>query len=293
MTTGQIYDLGYAPHEGQRLGRSGAMRAITKDGIKRALGIGRKARSKIMPMGLILAAMTPAIVLVGIAFVFKSEFDLEAGDLLGSHATYFDLIATLALLFIALAAPVVMIPDRRDNVLAVYSSRPVSAADYLIARGGSLAILMLAFLVLPQLVLFIGLAALDPSGLFSAMVSDSGEVLRIVAASIGYVGAFGVPAFLVASFAKRIGMAAGMTIIGLPLLDGIAEALSRSNLPGSSLAPLLGVATLGGAVRDWVFDRSNATFSQAGLPLWSAAASLIVVAAIVAAVVLRRYRREL
>ncbi len=293
MTTGQIYDLGYTPHEGERLGRSGAMRAITKDGIKRALGIGRKARSKIMPMGLILAAMTPAVVLVGIAFVFKSELNLDSTDLLGSHATYFDLISTLSLLFIALAAPAVMIPDRRDNVLAVYSSRPVSAADYLIARGGSLALLMFAFLVLPQLVLFVGLAALDPSGLFSAMVSDSGEVLRILAASVGYVVAFGVPAFLVAAFAKRTGMAAGMIIIGLALLDGVAEALTHSDVPGASFAPLLGIGALGGTVRDWVFDLSNRTFFQAGLPLWSAAASLLVTTVIVAYVVLRRYRREL
>ncbi|VAV97673.1 Aminobenzoyl-glutamate transport protein [hydrothermal vent metagenome] len=293
MTTGQIYDLGYTPHEGERLGRSGAMRAITKDGIKRALGIGRKARSKIMPMGLILAAMTPAVVLVGIAFVFKSELNLDSTDLLGSHATYFDLISTLSLLFIALAAPAVMIPDRRDNVLAVYSSRPVSAADYLIARGGSLALLMLAFLVLPQLVLFVGLAALDPSGLFSAMVSDSGEVLRILAASVGYVVAFGVPAFLVAAYAKRTGMAAGMIIIGLTLLDGVAEALTHSDVPGASFAPLLGIGTLGGTVRDWVFDLSNRTFFQAGLPLWSAAASLLATTVIVAYVVLRRYRREL
>ncbi|NOX21570.1 MAG: hypothetical protein GXP36_00550 [Actinobacteria bacterium] len=293
MTTGQIYDLGYTPHEGERLGRSGAMRAITKDGIKRALGIGRKARSKIMPMGLILAAMTPAVVLVGIAFVFKSELNLDSTDLLGSHATYFDLISTLSLLFIALAAPAVMIPDRRDNVLAVYSSRPVSAADYLIARGGSLALLMFAFLVLPQLVLFVGLAALDPSGLFSAMVSDSGEVLRILAASVGYVVAFGVPAFLVAAYAKRTGMAAGMIIIGLALLDGVAEALTHSDVPGASLAPLLGIGALGGTVRDWVFDLSNRTFFQAGLPLWSAAASLLVTTVIVAYVVLRRYRREL
>ncbi len=293
MTTGQIYDLGYTPHEGERLGRSGAMRAITKDGIKRALGIGRKARSKIMPMGLILAAMTPAVVLVGIAFVFKSELNLDSTDLLGSHATYFDLISTLSLLFIALAAPAVMIPDRRDNVLAVYSSRPVSAADYLIARGGSLALLMFAFLVLPQLVLFVGLATLDPSGLFSAMVSDSGEVLRILAASVGYVVAFGVPAFLVAAYAKRTGMAAGMIIIGLALLDGVAEALTHSDVPGASLAPLLGIGALGGTVRDWVFDLSNRTFFQAGLPLWSAAASLLVTTVIVAYVVLRRYRREL
>jgi len=293
MTTGQIYDLGYTPHEGERLGRSGAMRAITKDGIKRALGIGRKARSKIIPMGLILAAMTPAVVLVGIAFVFKSELNLDSTDLLGSHATYFDLISTLSLLFIALAAPAVMIPDRRDNVLAVYSSRPVSAADYLIARGGSLALLMLAFLVLPQLVLYVGLAALDPAGLFSAMVSDAGEVLRILAASVGYVVAFGVPAFLVAAYAKRTGMAAGMIIIGLTLLDGVAEALTHSDVPGASLAPLLGIGTLGGTVRDWVFDLSNRTFFQAGLPLWSAAASLLVTTVIVAYVVLRRYRREL
>ena len=291
MSTGQIYDLGYVPHTGPRLGRSGAMRAIVKDGMKRALGIGRKARAKFMPMGLILAAMTPAIVLVGISFVFNTELNMDASNLLGSHATYFDLIARLSLLFIALAAPSVMIPDRRDNVLAVYSSRPVSAADYLIARAGSLAILMMMFLLLPQLVLYVGLSALEPAGLFSTLVSDSGELLRIVAASVGFTAAFGVPAFLVSAYAKRTGLAAGAIVIGLPLLDALVIGVGQSDLPGSSLAPLFAVRTAGEVVRDWVFGLNNFEFTDADLPLWSAAAALMVFAVIVGFVVHRRYRR--
>jgi len=68
---GTVYDLGYVPHEGPRLGRSGAIRAIVKDGVRRALGLRRKPREKLMPWLLIGAAVVPATVIVSLTFVLE------------------------------------------------------------------------------------------------------------------------------------------------------------------------------------------------------------------------------
>ena len=35
MSEGVVYDLGYRPHEGDRLGRAGALRALYRDGLRR------------------------------------------------------------------------------------------------------------------------------------------------------------------------------------------------------------------------------------------------------------------
>jgi hypothetical protein len=57
---GTVYDLGYAPHEGPRLGRPAGIRAMVVDGTRRALGLRRKAWPKVLPWGLIAAAIVPA-----------------------------------------------------------------------------------------------------------------------------------------------------------------------------------------------------------------------------------------
>ena len=58
--TGAVFDLGYKPYEGQRLGRSGAIRTIIKDGVRRVLGLRRKARKKIYPWSMVGLAILPA-----------------------------------------------------------------------------------------------------------------------------------------------------------------------------------------------------------------------------------------
>ena len=41
-----IYDRGYRTYDGPRLGPKGARRAVYKDGVRRVLGLGRKARRR-------------------------------------------------------------------------------------------------------------------------------------------------------------------------------------------------------------------------------------------------------
>ena len=44
---GVVYDLGYAPYEGERRGRRGAFVTTVRDGVARVFGIRRGARKKV------------------------------------------------------------------------------------------------------------------------------------------------------------------------------------------------------------------------------------------------------
>jgi len=66
MTDQVIYDRGYRTYEGPRTGPKGARRAVYREGIRRVLGLGRKARLKVFPWALISIALIAAAVFIGV-----------------------------------------------------------------------------------------------------------------------------------------------------------------------------------------------------------------------------------
>ena len=96
--TGAVYDLGYAPYDGERLGRRGARRTIFWDGVRRVLGLRRKARRKILPWLLITVAALPPIAYVGISFFIP----FDQGELINAaeqHSNFMGLGGTMVMLF--------------------------------------------------------------------------------------------------------------------------------------------------------------------------------------------------
>lgn len=195
---GVVYDLGYTPYEGDHLGRRGAIRSTYRDGIYRVLGIKRRARKKILPWTLAAFAVLPAIVFVGFAFLLTT-FSPDAESPFGSHADYFELTGTVVLLFVALAAPELLIPDRREGVLSIYSSRPLLPDDYVGARFVSLLTVIAGFMLIPQVLMYVGFAALDADGFFSTLWSNGGDIPRILASTAVYAVAYAPIALLVAT----------------------------------------------------------------------------------------------
>jgi len=66
LTDQIIYDRGYRTYDGPRTGPSGARSAVYKDGIRRVLGLRRKAMLKIIPWGLLSVGLIAAAVFIGI-----------------------------------------------------------------------------------------------------------------------------------------------------------------------------------------------------------------------------------
>jgi ABC-2 type transport system permease protein len=285
MTEGVVYDLGYRPHEGPRLGRRGARRALYRDGLRRVLGLRRRTRRKVLPVVLIAAAVLPALFFVAVS-VLLGQFDVTAT--LFGHSQYFDLTSTLALLFVALAASELLVPDRIHGVMSVYASRPITDGDYVAARTASLATVVIGFLWLPHVVLFLGRAAV---GDFGRYIVDNWMVLHeTMAASLAYFAAFAPLAFAIAALSKRSSVASG-AFLGLVVMSGpMSGALVGA---GNDVIGLLAIQHHPGVVKDWVMGTTTRTWipHQAGFEPVVSLLAIAVLTAISAYVVVRQVRR--
>ena len=289
--TGVTFDLGYQPHDGPRLGTRAAVRATFLDGVRRVLGLRRKARKKIFPWLLIGIAILPAIVFVGLAF-FLSQFEAEVDSPFGGHAEYFGLVGNLVLIFAALAGPQLLIPDREEGVMAVYSSRPMRAWDYLGARAASLAAVLGALLLIPQLLMYIGFAALDADGVWRGLIDRTDDLWKILAAAAVYIVGYGAPALLIATYMRRTGAAAAAYIGVMLVSAAIATGLVDQGVAGEKAVALTAIAQHPPVVMDWIFDRQSVDLAPATAG-WDPWVSLVVVAAVALLTALlasRKYR---
>jgi ABC-2 type transport system permease protein len=289
MSEGVVYDLGYRPLEGERLGRAGAVRALYRDGLRRVLGLRRRARTKVLPWGLLAIAVIPAIAFIGVA-VFTSQLGVEEVEFF-SHAQYFDLTGTIALLFVALAAGELLVPDRANGVLQVYASRPLTAGDYLLGRAAALATVVFAFMELPHIVLFLGRAWVSDEG-FGSYVTGNAEVLwQTALACLVYFAALAPPAFLFAAYSRRPALGAGAFVGVMVVLSPATEAL----VVQAGFKPF-GLFTLQqhpAVVKDWIMGVTGHRLvpERAGFDPWVSLAVIVVVALAAGWMVVRRYRR--
>ena len=160
---GAVYDRGYRPYDGPRGQRGAATFALYKASMRRALGIRRSWRQKVAPFVLLGIVTIPAIVNVGIGYVTRDRFFSERIEII----TYRDYVGVSAalLLFVALVAPDVVCPDRRQHVLPLMFARPITGVDYVCAKLGAIATILFAFSFLPQVVLFVGNMLVSDSAL--------------------------------------------------------------------------------------------------------------------------------
>jgi len=289
MTEGVIYDLGYRPHEGPRLGRTGAVRALYRDGLRRTLGLRRRARAKVAPWGLLTIAILPAVAFIGLA-VLTRQMGVNEVEFF-SHAQYFDLTGTIALLFIAAAAGELLVPDRTHGVLQVYASRPLTPGDYLLGRAAALLTVVFAFMEIPHLVLFLGRAWVAEEG-FGSYVAGNAEILwQTALASLVYFAALAPLAFLFAVFSKRPALAAGSFVGAMLVLSPATQALVVEG--GLKPFGLFALQQHPAVVKDWIMGAAGRRLvpQRAGYDPWVSLVVVAVVALAAAYLVVRRYRR--
>ena len=156
---GEIFDIGYQHYDGPRGGRLRAVWALWVNGFRTTLGLGRGALAKLLPFGMLIATVAPAAGILILATILGPE-----EDLIPSHEDYYELIAILLLLFSAIIAPELLIPDRRSGVINLYLVRPLTAMDYVAARWAAFLALSLILVYSGQVFLLIGflLTAGDP-----------------------------------------------------------------------------------------------------------------------------------
>ena len=291
--TGVVYDLGYTPYDGDRRGRRGAFLTTLKDGVARVFGIRRGGWRKVLPFLLLGLAILPAIAFVAFAFLL-STFSPDAESPFGSHGQYFVLAGTAVLLFVGLAAPELLIPDRRHGTLSIYSSRPTTAGDYVFARSSALFISVAIFLLVPQILMYVGFAALSGDGFVSSLVDSAGEIPRILLGAAVWMIAYGSVALLVATLTNRkavaTGIYLGIFIIGTGIASGLSQVVS---LPGHRFAAFFAFAEHPAHVTVWIFGETtdDMAMPMAGFEWWASLAVIAVLAVVSAVVVIYRYRK--
>jgi ABC-2 type transport system permease protein len=287
---GAVYDRGYRPYDGPRGRRRAAVLALYKASMRRALGLRRSWRQKVAPFVLLAVVTIPAIVNVGIGYVTRDSL-AERFEIV-TYREYVGVSSAL-LLFVALVAPDVICPDRRQRVLPLMFARPMTGVDYVVAKVGAIASILFAFSFLPQVVLFVGNMLVSDSALdyFTGHLDVLWKAPVAIVLLAAYYAVLGVA---LASLTDRR-IVAGAAIIGLFLVTSITAGVLVDNVDrgDGSVAALVNVLALPLFLRDVVFlgnvDPASPLGGVAGGGLM-AAAVYVVVAGAAAAVLLWRYR---
>jgi ABC-2 type transport system permease protein len=285
---GEVFDRGYQRYQGERLGRSYAVRALIVYSIKRGLGIKKKWTAKVTPILLYSIAYMPAIVITAIISFFPGETGLGYSSLYG-------FLNFVILIFAASVAPEMLCDDRRENVLPLYFSRPMSRLDYLLSKIGAMAILMATLVFGPALMLFAGrvLTASNPASWF---INNLDEVLRIFAYGTLLSAYYSAIGLTIATFTNRKGIAAAIMIVGVIILSGFTSGLYFAiDDPAANLLVYLNPFEVLSATRAWVFGNSlgdDSMASEAAMAGYTYGLTIVVVLAIAAVIMHRRYLSE-
>jgi ABC-2 type transport system permease protein len=210
---GAIHDIGYRHYDGPRMGASYIQRSLFVETFRGAYGLGRSARSKVMPFVLLAVMALPAVV-VGIVTSYVRLETLPIG-----YTDYVFAFQVAVTVFLGSQSPVVMSRDLRFRVVALYFSRPLSRRQYVQAKYAGMAAALFLLLGLPITLLLAGalLAELPlDEQLPDYLRAMAGAfLLALVLAGIGLV---------IAAVTPRRGLGVAAIIAVLLVLSGVQGA---------------------------------------------------------------------
>lgn len=203
--SGNIYDLGYQPYTGARLGRRHAVASLSVYTLRAIFGLGRSAMSKVFPIGLAIVALIPAVAQLSIAALSPRDVTIVRPE---NHLAYVEIVIVL---FCAVVAPEIIGRDQRYSILPLYFSRAIQRTDYVAAKLIGLFVALLAVVLIPQVLLFAGsaVATQEITSYLQDNVSDLGPML---ASSIAVAAFLTVISLAVASTTSNRAFASGMIL---------------------------------------------------------------------------------
>ncbi|MFC7791561.1 ABC transporter permease [Streptomyces cinereoruber] len=155
--TTRIHNIGYRSYDGPRLGRAYARRSLFSQSLRGAYGLGRSAKSKVLPMLLAGVMCAPALIIVAVAVATQqTKLSIEYAQ----YAIYLQVVIGI---FLASQAPQSVSRDLRFRTVPLYFSRPIERADYVLAKYGAMASALFILTAVPLLIMWIGsmLAKMD------------------------------------------------------------------------------------------------------------------------------------
>ncbi|MBO1336729.1 ABC transporter permease subunit [Streptomyces sp. VRA16 Mangrove soil] len=181
----QIHNIGYRHYDGPRLGRAYARRSLFSQSLRGAYGLGRSAKSKVLPMLLFVVMCVPALIMVAVAVATKAK------DLPLDYTRYAIVLQAVIGLYVASQAPQAVSRDLRFKSVPLYFSRPIERVDYVVAKFAAMTCALFVLTAAPLIVLYVGalLAKLDfteqTKGFAQGLVSVA--LLSLLLAGIGLV----------------------------------------------------------------------------------------------------------
>jgi ABC-2 type transport system permease protein len=285
--TGAIHDIGYRRYDGQRLGPAYVARSLFGHSLRGAFGLGRSARSKVMPL-LLLAVMTvPALIIAAVAILTGAD------ELPVEYTAYAVNLQIVVAIFVASQAPQSVSRDLRFRVVALYFSRPLSRHAYVNSKLLAMVAALFVLLAAPLLVLYAGalLAELPVwENTRDVAVALVGAVMfAVVLASLGLA---------IAAFTPRRGIGVAAVVAVLLVLAGVCGVVQgiaeeEGNPDAAGWAGLISPFALVDGVQVWALGAQTSTVegppgTTGGLVFVAAAVGLV---AACYGLLLLRYRR--
>jgi ABC-2 type transport system permease protein len=294
--TGTVFDIGYQRYTGDREGQGRARRAVYKDGVRAALGLGRGPRAKILPWFFISLMTAIALIMALIAGAAERLGGPGSAERMNlpSHSDYYGIASIILFMFAAVVGPELLCSDRREGVINLYFVRPLTSTNYVTSRWLAFMAVMLTTAWLPQVVLFFGLSMGDAQPL-QYLSKHWLDVPRFLASGIVMAIYTTTLALLSASFTTRRAYAAvflvGLFAITTPFTAGLSQEIA--GLTGQWIS-MFSITNIPVHVNDIIFnevseiteDAPARKFSKAVLVAWYVAWT-----AIPATILVWRYRR--
>ena len=213
---GEVFDRGYQHYEGDRHGRGGSVWALARFSMNRAMGIKKSWTAKVIPILVYIGAFMTAIIPIGI--------ESFTGQVVMPYDQFFGIIFLLIGVFVATISPEMLCGDRRENVLSLYFSRPITRLDYVLAKLLATALLTLTVTFVPAFILWLGRSLLADAPL-SALGNNLDDLARIALAGMLIAFFLGAGGLMIASFTGRKAIAVAVTIVGFLVLETLANTL--------------------------------------------------------------------
>ncbi len=298
---GEVFDLGYTHYDGPRGGRGVAFMAVYADGLRTVAGLGRGTGAKILPGIFALLAFGPALFIVSLSGVVRTLGGNPDDIDLPGHVDYLGFTFFILLLFAAAVGPALLSPDRRNSVIALYAVRPLKSLDYAAARWFAFFTFMVAFLLAPQILLYVAFTLSDTSP-WGYQQDHWRDIPAILGMGVGVAAFWTSIAMAAASLTTRRAFASAGTIGFIILLSAVggfgAEILRSDQDPGlvsgvardgqpSDYAELLIIPHTVELLAEWTFgERESFPVSP-----WYSLLTVGVIASGAVGVTAWRYRR--
>ena len=285
--TGAIHDIGYRRYDGPRLGAAYIVRSLFVHSLRGVFGVGRAARSKVVPLILVAVITVPALIMAAVVVI------VGASELPVEYTSYVVRLQLVVTVFVAAQAPQIVSLDLRFRVVDLYFSRPLSRAAYVQAKLLAMATALFVLMATPLVVLYVG-ALLSELPFWSntrdVLVALVGAaVFAVVLAAVGMV---------IAAFTPRRGLGVAAVVAALVVLggvsaitQGVADSEGRADVAG--WAGLISPFSLVDGVQVWALGAESSVVvgppGSLGGPVFALVTAALV--AVCYVLLLRRYRK--